>query len=160
MNEWYAFIIFALRSFAISLLLAWYSLKYLTKFSLYLLKFVGISAGTASVRTGSAVNKGSAEKRSLVSNATKEVATQEIKTNSSTQNSKPLFQANSVVGVANAVVTSYQEGMMKFRYKCDKCGTLGLDEIYTQASLQGHSYQSYKLCHKRSTNLTASKQIN
>lgn len=69
----------------------------------------------------------------------------------STSPSKPLFQANSVVALSGAVVTWYQDGMMKYRNKCETCGALGLDEFYTQAPQQYSSLDTYRRCFKCGT---------
>jgi hypothetical protein len=66
--------------------------------------------------------------------------------------SRPLFQANSVVGLSGAVVTWYQDGMMRYRHKCESCGELGLSEHYTEAPRQNRSLDTYKLCNKCGTN--------
>ncbi len=64
------------------------------------------------------------------------------------ETTKPLFEANNVVALSGAVVTSYQDGMMKYRFKCESCGALDGDEHYTQAPRQGAAFESYKMCHK------------
>lgn len=64
------------------------------------------------------------------------------------ESAKPLFEANNVVALSGAVVTGYQDGMMKYKYKCESCGALGLDEHYAQAPKQGAAFESYKTCHK------------
>lgn len=60
---------------------------------------------------------------------------------------KPLFQADSVVGVSGAAVTWYQDGMMKYRTKCEKCGAIG-DETYTRAPIKYERVDTYKRCNK------------
>jgi hypothetical protein len=64
------------------------------------------------------------------------------------ETTKPLFEANNVVALSGAVVTSYQDGMIKYKFKCESCGALDGDEHYTQAPRQGAAFESYKTCHK------------
>jgi hypothetical protein len=58
------------------------------------------------------------------------------------------FKAKNVVAISGAVITWYEDGMMKYVKKCDTCSTVDQSEHYTQAPMPGSSLDTYFFCNK------------
>ena len=58
------------------------------------------------------------------------------------------FEAKNVVALSGAVVTWYEDGMMKYVKKCEACSTVDESEHYTQAPRPGSSFSTSFTCNK------------